>query len=166
MQSKIGWLVICLIVLVVSCDANQVFDEYKSVPNQWQKDAVIEFNFSAPDTIKPYNLFVNVRNTNDYKFSNLFLIVEMDYPNGKVTKDTLEYQMAKPSGELLGKGFTDVKENKLWFKGFDSSFLFSENGSYKVAIQHAMRVNGDVKGINQLEGVTDIGFRIENIDQK
>jgi len=165
MQNKIGWLVICLLVLVMSCDSKQVFDEYKSVPNQWQKDTVIEFNFSAPDTINPYNLFVNLRNTNDYKFSNLFLIVEMDYPNGKVTKDTLEYTMAKPSGELLGEGFTDVKENKLWFKGYDKPFTFSENGEYKVVIQHAMRANGDVKGVNQLQGVTDIGFRIENTQE-
>ena len=35
----------------------------------------------------------------------------MNYPNGKVVKDTLEYKMAAPNGELLGTGFSDIKEN-------------------------------------------------------
>jgi len=144
-----------------SCDSNRVFDEYKSVPNQWQKDSIISFNVIPPDSINNYNLFVNLRNTNKYKYSNLFLIVEMDYPNGKIIKDTLEYKMADPSGKLLGTGFTDVKENKLWYKGHEEPFVFNETGEYKIKIQHAMRQNGQVNGIENLEGITDIGFRIE-----
>ena len=56
------------------------------------KDSMISFKINPPDSIKNYNLFVNLRNTNDYKFSNLFLIVEMEFPHGKTIKDTLEYQ--------------------------------------------------------------------------
>jgi len=148
-------------VLFSSCDSNRIFDEYKSVPNQWHKDSIISFNVTPPDSINNYNLFVNLRNTNDYKYSNLFLIVEMDYPNGKIEKDTLEYKMAEANGRFLGTGFTDVKENKLWYKGFKEPFVFNENGEYKINIQHAMRQNGQVNGIDNLEGITDIGFRIE-----
>jgi gliding motility-associated lipoprotein GldH len=85
----------------------------------------------------------------------------MDYPNGKIVKDTLEYKMADPSGKFLGTGFTDVKENKLWYKGHEKPFVFNETGEYKINIQHAMRQNGQVDGIENLEGITDIGFRIE-----
>lgn len=144
-----------------SCDSNRIYDEYKSVPNQWHKDSIISFNVIPPDSTNNYNLFVNLRNTNEYKYSNLFLIVEMDYPNGKIVKDTLEYKMADPSGKFLGTGFTDVKENKLWYKGHEKPFVFSEMGEYKIQIQHAMRQNGQVNGIENLEGITDIGFRIE-----
>ena len=145
-----------------SCDSNRIYDEYKSVPNQWHKDSIISFNVIPPDSINNYNLFVNLRNTNEYKYSNLFLIVEMDYPNGKTVKDTLEYKMADPSGKFLGTGFTDIKENKLWYKGHEKPFVFNEMGEYKIQIQHAMRQNGQVNGIENLEGITDIGFRIEN----
>lgn len=160
MPNKNAWLIIFLIVLN-SCDSNRVFDEYKSVPNQWQKDSVIAFKITPQDSISPYNLFVNIRNTNEYKFSNLFLIVEMEYPHGKTVKDTLEYQMAKPNGELLGEGFTDIKENKLWYKGYEKPFVFEENGEYNIKIQHAMRNNGEVNGVDKLEGITDVGFRVE-----
>ena len=146
-----------------SCDSDRIYDEYKSVPNQWHKDSIISFKVTPPDSINNYNLFVNLRNTNDYKYSNLFLIVEMDYPNGKIVKDTLEYKMADPSGKFLGTGFTDVKENKLWYKGHEKPFIFNEMGEYKIQIQHAMRQNGQVNGIENLEGITDIGFRIEKV---
>ena len=147
-------------MLILSCDSNRVFDEYNTVPNSWNKDKVVSFNYETQDTLKPYNLFVNIRNNNNYKYSNLYLLVELNYPNGKSTKDTLEYLMAKSNGELLGAGFSDVKENKLWFK---EKFTFLESGSYQINIQHAMRENGVVKGVENLEGITDVGFRVESI---
>ena len=163
MLRKISYL--CLVItssfLMTSCDSTAVYDKYQSAPNGWHKDSVVSFNFKAPDTIKNYNLFVNLRNNNNYKFSNLFLIVELDYPNGKAVKDTLEYKMAAPNGELLGTGFSDIKENKLWFRGFEKAFKFNEEGDYTINIQHAMRNNGDVNGVENLEGITEIGFRVE-----
>ena len=161
MRSRFQFSFILVFVLVVSCDSNQVFDEYKTVPDVWSKDEVIQFSMNAPDTSNGYDLFVNIRNTSDYKYNNLFLIVELDHPNGKVLVDTLEYKMTAPDGSFLGTGFTDLKENKLWYRGYDEDFKFPEEGEYTVKIQHAMRKNGDVFGIDELQGITDIGFRIE-----
>jgi len=149
-------IVICLSLL--SCDSKRVYDEYKSVSSQWDKDSIISFKVSPPDSINAYNVFVNLRNTNDYKYSNLFLIVSTKFPNGKVIKDTLEYRMAQPNGEFLGTGFSDVKENKLWYK---ENIVFKESGEYQFDIQHAMRENGKVQGVENLEGVTDVGLRVE-----
>lgn len=141
-----------------SCDSDYVFDEYKTVSNTWNKDSVVTFKVQVPDTIKPYNVFINLRNNNEYKYSNLFLIVTTKFPKGKVIKDTLEYRMAKPNGEFLGSGFSDIKENKLWYK---EQVIFQEPGSYEFDIQQAMRENGKVNGIENLEGITDVGLRIE-----
>ena len=52
------------------------------------------FTFEQKDTTGVYNLFLNVRNNNDYPYNNLFLIVSLNQPDGKVLVDTLEYQMA------------------------------------------------------------------------
>ena len=82
----------------------------------------------------------------------------MVFPHGKTIKDTLEYRMADPNGKLLGTGITGVKENKLWYK---EQVVFKEAGEYTVNIQHAMRENGKVNGVIELDGITDVGFRIE-----
>jgi len=147
-------------LLIVSCDSNSVYDNYKSIPNSWHKDSIVSFKVTPPDSTNAYNLFVNLRNTTTYKYNNLFLIVEMVFPHGKTIKDTLEYKMAEPNGKLLGEGYMDIKENKLWYK---QNIVFKEKGEYTINIQHAMRENGKVNGVIELEGITDIGFRIENL---
>ncbi len=149
------------VALWFSCNQNVVFDKYESIGDSWDKDHVVEFNFTAPDSIHTYNLFINLRNNNNYKYRNLFLIAELNYPNGKILVDTLEYQMAKPSGEFLGTGAFGLKENKLWYKGFNNPFKFDELGDYQLKISQAMRQNGSVDGVKLLDDVTDVGLRIE-----
>lgn len=154
------FLLAFVILAFSSCDRNRVFDEYESL-NGWHKDSVVTFELENIDSLKAYNLFINVRNNKDYNYSNLFLITEIKFPKGKVISDTLEYEMTKPNGEWLGTGFGDVKESKLWYK---ENVRFEESGKYKVTIQQAMRKNGEVDGIEELEGITHVGFRIENSD--
>ena len=110
---------------------------------------------------KKYNLFVNVRDNNDYPFDNLFLIVSLEQPNKKILVDTLEYKMANPDGTLMGDGFTDIKENKLFYK---EKVDFKLKGDYKVHVRQAVRQTGKVAGVNNLKGITEVGFRIESID--
>lgn len=154
------FLLAFVILAFSSCDRNRVFDEYESL-NGWHKDSIVTFELENIDSLKAYNLFINVRNNKDYNYSNLFLITEIKFPKGKVISDTLEYEMTKPNGEWLGTGFGDVKESKLWYK---ENVRFEESGKYKVTIQQAMRKNGEVDGIEELEGITHVGFRIENSD--
>lgn len=147
-----------LMAALSACGDHSVYTEYVSVKDTWKKGEQIQFTFNAPDTIHHHNVFINLRNDENYKFSNLFLIVNMDFPNNETVTDTLEYEMAAPSGEWLGKGFSNVKENKLWYK---ENVLFPVNGSYTISIEQAMRKNGEVNGIENLEGVLDVGVSIE-----
>lgn len=149
--------------LLMACDEKRVFDQYESLPGQWHRDSLVSFSVTAPDTINSYNLFINVRNNSDYRYSNLFLITNMNFPNGKVISDTLEYEMAAPSGDWLGTGFGELKESKLWYK---EDIRFTEAGEYVIEIQHAMRQSGETEGIEELEGITDVGFRIEHTENK
>jgi gliding motility-associated lipoprotein GldH len=135
-----------------------VFDEYKNVGNAWHKDSIVTFDLPQLDAKKKYNLFVNVRDNDDYPYSNLFLIVSLEQPNRQVKVDTLEYLMTNPDGTLLGEGFSDVKESKLFYKDGES---FTQKGIYKIHIRHAVRQTGKVDGVERLKGISDIGFRIE-----
>lgn len=159
MTKRKFFLVLFIVTTLISCDDKQVFDAYQNVSGAWEMNEKINFTLPELDTAKTYNLFINIRNTNDYKYSNLFLISEMQFPNGKVITDTLEYRFATPDGQWLGTGFSDLKENKLWYK---EKVKFKEKGNYTITLQHAMRKNGEVDGVSSLEGITDVGFRIEN----
>lgn len=151
-------VLIITIATLISCDNNHVLDDYKTLPKVWKKGDSISFAFKSPDTLKTYDVFLNLRNNNDYEFSNLFLIVGLKTPSNNKTIDTLEYQMTAPNGEWLGSGFSEIKENKLWYK---DAIQFKEDGNYTLTIEHAIRKNGNINGVEQLKGITEIGYRLE-----
>ena len=145
----------------VSCDANRVFDDYISLENaEWDVNNAVLFSFEVKDTISKRNLFINLRNNNQYEFSNLFLITKMRFPDKQQITDTLEYDMADVNGKFLGQGFSEIKENKLFYK---EQIRFPKTGLYQLEIFQAMRKNGEVDGVAALKGITDVGFRIEKI---
>lgn len=150
--------------LFISCDSNRIFDEYRSIDNNtWKKEDTIKFNLKVTDTIAAQNLFINIRNNNDYKYSNIFIITEILAPNQYATIDTLQYEMTDNSGKWLGDGFSDLKENKLIFKEY---YTFKKSGNYEIKIIHAMRKGKENEGIEALEGITSVGFRIESTNNK
>jgi len=143
---------------LASCQQSLVKSDYKATDNGfWDKDNPIAFSFSELDTLAQYNMFINLRNDDTFLYNNLFLITELTAPDGTIEKDTLEYQMANADGSWLGQGYGSLKENKLWYK---EKIVFSSSGVYTFKVSHAMRNNGNVNGVEQLEGITDIGFEI------
>lgn len=160
MSLKSNFLFMMMVFLLFSCDKKRVFDDYKSVENSWDKDSLVTFHLPKLDSKKEYNLFLNLRANNDYPFNNIFLIVSMKYPDGITKVDTLEYKMADAEGNLLGDGFSDVKESKLVYKE-RAKF---KAGKHKVTIKHAARQTGKVTGVDKLEGITEVGFRIETLE--
>jgi len=153
-------LILLLSFNLVSCDNTFVYDKYKPVTSSWNAAQPFVFEYEATDTITPYNYFINLRVNHDFPFNNLFLIVETEFPNQQISVDTVQYQMAAPDGTILGHGFSDVKESKLWFK---QTKPFSELGVHKFKISQAVRELGKVDGVTELKGITEVGFRIEKI---
>lgn len=158
------FLVGILLLILGSCDSKREFDTYISVKNNtWEINKPVTYQFEIKDTLAKKNLFLQIRNNNDYQYSNLFLITKMSFPDGKKVIDTLEYDMTDNTGKFLGSGFSDIKENKLFYK---EGIVFPVTGNYTLSVSQAMRKNGEVEGIEALEGITDVGFRIEKINEK
>ena len=144
---------------MASCNNKTVFASYTATDNgSWAQDNVEQFEFSELDTISSHHMFINIRNDETFAYSNLFLIAELNKPNGETITDTLEYEMAMPNGEWLGKGYGSLKENKLWYQ---ENIVFESSGVYTLRLTHAMRKNGSIEGVMNLQGITDVGFQIE-----
>ena len=147
------------LVSLASCDKSLVYSKYKATTNgSWNKDDIVQFELSDMDSISPHNIYIMIRNDNTFPYSNLFLIAQINTPDDKIFRDTLEYEMAAPDGRWLGKGSGSIYENKLWFR---ENVVFSPTGVYTLELSHAMRQNGKVDGIDNLSGITDVGIEIE-----
>jgi len=154
-------ILICIALLFIGCDSDKVFDTYMAIPNhEWSSENHLKFEVNASDTISKHNVFIQLRNTDEFEFSTLFIIGKIKFPNGTQVIDTLEYEMADVRGKWLGTGYTSVKENKLFYK---ENIQFNQSGIYTFNLRQATRKMADVEGKKPLKGVSDVGLRIEKI---
>ncbi len=154
-------LIVLVVLVFVSCQENISLDQFHAIEKQrWHKDSIIDFPFTSSDSENKNNIYINIRNNKTYEYSNLFLIARIEFPNNYQIVDTLEYEMTTPEGRFLGTGISDVLENKLEYK---TKFTFPIKGEYHIKIQHAMRKNQELKGMEYLDGIVDVGLQIEKI---
>jgi gliding motility-associated lipoprotein GldH len=152
-------LFLLAIISLISCDDQLVSADYYDVPpSGWDIKDMVSFQIEPQDSTIAYDLFINLRNTYDYEYNNLWLISQIKFPQGKVVTDTLQYRMTESNGKFLGTGSSDVLENKLWLK---EGIRFRESGTYQLALKHAMRKTGEVNGDAQLKGILNVGYSIE-----
>ena len=145
---------------IFSCESNIEYIQYNSIQNQWDKDSIQNFVFELADT-KKYNTYINLRINKDYPFSNIFLITTLMDSLSVLSKDTLNFKIADKSGKFLGKKRVNIIENSLIHK---EKIELEKNKKYSVSVEHAMRVINKVSGLKRLDGVVDVGYKIENIN--
>jgi len=158
-MTKLKLLVITAItsMLIAACSDNYVYNGYVTMPHErWHADSLASFRVPVSDTITFYNLFVNVRNTTDYPYQNLYLFINITAPNGASVRDTFECYLADDHGKWLGKGKGKLRDNRFIYR---QNIRFSTEGDYTVTLQQAMRVE-------QLKGISEVGFRVELGDNK
>ncbi len=155
-MKKLGlqFLTGCLFVIsLMACNNTSVFYQFKTIPkSEWNRDSLLIFEVRVADTLQNHKLFINVRNDIDYKYSNLWLFIDIQQPGDTVAvKDTFEVTLADPTGKWLGTGFGGVKTNEILYR---QNVYFPVSGIYEIQIQHGMR--GKI-----LKGITDVGVRVE-----
>ena len=147
-------------LVIFSCESNVEFLKYNSVNGAWHKDSLQEFSFELNET-NEYNTFVNLRINEEYKFRNVFLIITLKDSLKMLLRDTLQFELADKSGKFIGKKRINLVDNNLLHK---KQLKLEGNKKYFLSIEHAMRVINKVGGLENLEGVTDIGYKIEKIN--
>ena len=147
-------------LLIVRCVQKNSYVAYQSIGEEGLGTSPIVFEIpeNVLDTLRK-NIFLRLRNNNNYQYSNIFLIASLTAGEEQITNDTLEYLMASPEGKWLGKGFLEVKESKLWWK---ESVIFPDERPIKINVSQAVRSNGVYKGVEKLKGIVSLGISIEN----
>jgi len=139
-------------ICLQGCDESMVFEKNQKINDyNWDQNNVLTFLVDIRDTSSYHNIYLNVRNAGNYRFSNLFIFINTRLPNGRMQRDTAECTLASPDGKWLGEGLGDIWNNRILFK---EHFRFPQPGEYRFDMIQAMRVN-------PLPGILDAGIRIE-----
>lgn len=155
---KAGFLIFFISLLLASCDPDRVYEENIKIPEGiWDIDYPVVFELEITDTASLHNVYINVRNTGMYQFSNLCLFLITTFPDGTTQKNNIECTLADKKGKWLGSGLGDIWDNQILFS---EGVKFPQKGTYKFVFEQAQRY-GERAYIENLPFIMDIGLRIE-----
>lgn len=146
-------VVLMFLLSLASCTNANENTLVNDIDSKWDKKKIQSFDFNINDFQNQKNLIFIIRNNNDYPYSNIRVIASIEHNKKVISKDTLNYVLAKPNGEWLGTGFGETKEELFQYK---LNYRFPQNGKYSVKVTQAMRRN-------ILPGIEDLGIKIQNV---
>ena len=149
--------VVLMTTILASCqnqsvivDTNVELDKHNW---SYTEKVKIPLNIESEDI--PCNLYLNLRHTSDYKYSNIFLLIHITGPDGRKSTERREFKLALPDGEWLGSGSGNLYSYQILFK---ENFKFPLKGKYIIELEQNMRDN-------PLDHITDAGIRVERVDK-
>ena len=151
-MNKVFYIFIIPCFLISCGDSDVVYQNSKIIENNtWNKNESVTFNFDINDTNEFYDFYFNLRTTNLYEWSNLYMFVEIGSPEGQYNIDTVEFLLANSVGEWTGISSGSVINNKVLFI---NKKRFPALGTYRLTFNQAMRQD-------DLKEVMDAGIIIK-----
>lgn len=146
-------LLLTAVLLLAACDGTVYDSKYVDVNEEgWSPADSACFDIQVDDTTHLFDLFVEVRNNVDYPYSNLFLFVNTTFPDGSMSRDTMELPLTNAQGEWLGKHSGRYVDSRYRLRG--QPVRFPMMGNYHFAITNGMRDNA-------IKGIAHVGFIVE-----
>ena len=151
MFKKLVYIVL-VTVLLASCSNDNLYNESVVIPDaKWDMNNIPFFDVTVSDTLSDYAFYLNIRHLENYRYSNLYVFLHTEFPNGNITHDTIECTFARPDGSWMSKGSGTIRSAKILL---NPALRFPLSGIYHFEIEQAMRDE-------VLNGITDIGLCFE-----
>ncbi len=148
------FVILLLIISFSSCNQNIVFEDMHDIKDAlWTYDDVAKFESNIVDTSARYNIYFNVRHTNQYPNMNLWVFIKTYYPSGRVMEDKVEIPLASKEGQWYGSGLSDIISGQVMMQ---QNAKFPEKGKYKFEIAQYMRHD-------PIKEIMDIGLTLEKV---
>jgi gliding motility-associated lipoprotein GldH len=136
-------------------DKGLVIDHNVEIVNlNWSYTDKVLIDVKIDDPSVFYNVYFNLRITPDYKYSNLFVLINQSGPDKKTKALRQEYTLANPDGEWLGAGSGNLYSYQIPSR---LHYKFPAKGVYHFLIAQNMRDN-------PLRAVSDVGLRVEKAE--
>jgi len=150
-MKKLVVVLIWSVVLLTSC-IDDSFERRIVIPEaEWRQEDRISFDVDINDTLNGYVFGLEFRHLENYRYSNLFVFLHTQMPNGNITHDTIECTLATPEGRWIGKSSGSMRDLRV---PLNENLLFPLKGTYHFQIEQAMREP-------VLKGISDMGLFIE-----
>ena len=155
-RPKATVLFVLMILLLNSCTNAKLTDVNMAVPeNSWTYAKSVKATVDIKDASLSYAISFKIRNTSDYRYSNIYVIMRLKSGQHILKNGRHQFQLAKAEGQWLGKGSGDLYSNTFPLL---KNFRFPSAGKYEIEVEQNMRDN-------PLAGISDIGITVESLSK-
>lgn len=127
---------ITILFFSLSCNP-PVYHERKEIKNySWFKDNILTFRFNISDSLTSFRVIIDLRHSDHYRYSNLFIKVKCRDEANEIFSDLFDLTLADQEGKWLGDALGDIVDTKVLIM---KNFRFSHTGSFTISLQQYMR---------------------------
>ncbi len=139
------------LLLIAACsDRHSGYSEFKTIPEQgWVYGDELTFIPTQLDTLTAREVYLAVRHTNDYPYSNLWLELCVNADSAYAVCDTVCLTLADDFGRWYGSGIGSARQFQLLLPK-----LLKVNDSTTIRMRHIMRAD-------TLRGIEQVGITVE-----
>jgi gliding motility-associated lipoprotein GldH len=151
---KTSVLYLLLVLLLNSCTSSTVIDVNMEVPeNSWMYAKSVKAMVDIKDPALTYDLSFKIRNTADYRYANIYVIMRIKGGATMIKDGRYQFQLANAEGQWKGKGSGDLYSSTFPLL---KKFRFPKAGKYEIEVEQNMRDN-------PLVGISDVGITVESL---
>jgi len=137
-----------LLLALISCKQEVFYQSELGINSEgWSHEDSYDFNLTALDTTTVYEMQLLVRHNQEYRYENLYLMVETVFPRQEPRQERINISLADKKGQWVGK--CRSKDCRVMVYMLDG-FRFPELGEYTFIFnQHTREEN--LGGVQSLE---------------
>jgi len=133
------FLVLPFCLLLGSCGPSYIFDqEVKISETGWTYNDSLQFKVQVDDTLRLYNLYLDLEHTTSYSNQNLYLMIHTQFPDGKREGKAVSIDLADKMGRWNGKCSSEKCQLRVFLQ---EEAFFNAPGTYEFTVAQHMRVD-------------------------
>lgn len=145
-------VVITSTLFISGCEQSRVFDKNESLAKEgWFYGEQKVFEVEILDTAIAYNMYVNIRHTDQYPYNNLWLKLNTKLPDGNIQENKINVELSTPTGEWTGNCIDGICYSTVLVQ---HNFSLLQKGKYTFTLEQDMRMN-------PIPYLLDIGVKVE-----
>ena len=152
MRSLLGFTIVATMLL--ACDDGRIYERNADFDSrEWLLNEQPEFEFEITDTLQPFDLYCNLRNSLSYPYARIFITWYLKDSSDILMEKKMVSKLLfdEKTGEPLGSsGLGDLYDHSIPLK---TNYRCPNAGKYKVSFEQFMRTD-------TLAGVLAVGLRV------
>jgi gliding motility-associated lipoprotein GldH len=141
---------------LTSCGPDYIVNQSYEISNStWTYGDTLNFEIEVKDSLKIYNLFLDIEHSTDFYFHNMYVQIHTAFPSGKRISEQVSIELANKAGTWFGNCNEDWCTISI---PIQSGAYFDAIGKHTITLEQYTRKDS-------LPGIRSIAFKVEDTGQ-